>query len=136
VAHAGNRLADYAALQILADVLASQRADIYGMVPAGKALAAEFGIAENYPKASVGYGVVALPAGQDATPPLEELRQIGEQVRGQRRTGGPGGRGQARGDAQAEFQRNSIPDLAAVWSDALAARGATHRMRTLTRSAK
>ena len=55
---------DYAASQILADVLASQRADLYGMVPAGKALAAEFGMAETYPKASVGYGVVVLPAGR------------------------------------------------------------------------
>ena len=57
---------DYAAMQILSDVLASQRADLYGMVPAGKALAAEFGVAESYRKASVGYGVVALPAGVDA----------------------------------------------------------------------
>jgi zinc protease len=52
----GTRSPDYAAIQILADVLASQRADLYGMVPAGKALAAEFGLAETYPKASVGYG--------------------------------------------------------------------------------
>ena len=45
---------DYAAMQILADVLGSQRGDLYAMVPAGKALAAEFGLAANYPKASVG----------------------------------------------------------------------------------
>jgi zinc protease len=114
---------DYAALQILGDVLASQRADIYGMVPAGKALAAEFGLAENYPKASVGFGVVALPAGQDATPPLEELRQI---VNKYAANGVPEDLVDAakRAEiAQAEFQRNSIPDLAAVWSDALAAEG-------------
>jgi zinc protease len=48
---------DYAASQVLADVLASQRADLYGMVPAGKALGTEFGLAENYPKASVAYGL-------------------------------------------------------------------------------
>src|SRR6202012_5268138 len=42
---------DYAAAQILSDILASQRADVYGMVPAGKALYATFGMAENYPKA-------------------------------------------------------------------------------------
>jgi zinc protease len=114
---------DYAALQILADVLASQRGDIYGMVPAGKALAAEFGLAETYPKASVGYGVVALPAGQDATAPLEELRQI---VNKYAANGVPEELVDAakRAEiAQAEFQRNSIPDLASVWSDALAAEG-------------
>ena len=67
---------DYAAAQVLGDVLASQRADLYGMVPAGKALAAEFGLAETYPKASVGYGVVALPAGAEATATINEMRQI------------------------------------------------------------
>ena len=114
---------DYAALQILADVLASQRGDIYGMVPAGKALAAEFGLAEAYPKASVGYGVVALPAGQDATPPLEELRQI---VNKYAANGVPDDLVDAakRAEiAQAEFQRNSIPELTEVWSNALAAEG-------------
>ena len=114
---------DYAAMQILADVLASQRADLYGMVPAGKALAAEFGLAETYPKASVAYGVVALPAGQDANPPLEEMRQI---VNKYAADGVPADLVDAakRAEiAQAEFQRNSIPDLASVWSEALAAEG-------------
>src|SRR6202161_1862439 len=41
---------DYAAVQVLSDILASQRADVYAMVPAGKALAAEFGMAETYSK--------------------------------------------------------------------------------------
>ena len=42
------------------------------MVPAGKALYAGFGIAENYPKASVGFGEIALPAGADSA---EDARQ-------------------------------------------------------------
>ena len=58
---------DYAAAQILVDVLASQRGDLYAMVPDGKALAAEFGLAETYPKASVGYGLVAQPVDVDPT---------------------------------------------------------------------
>lgn len=114
---------DYAAMQILADVLASQRADLYGMVPAGKALAAEFGLAETYPKASVAYGVVALPAGQDANPALDEMRQI---VNKYAASGVPEDLVDAakRAEiAQAEFQRNSIPDLASLWSAALAAEG-------------
>lgn len=114
---------DYAAMQILADVLASQRADLYGMVPAGKALAAEFGVAETYPKASVGYGVVAQPAGVDTAPAIEEMRQI---INKYAQDGVPADLVDAakRAEiAQAEFQRNSISELASVWSNALAAEG-------------
>lgn len=114
---------DYAAMQILADVLASQRADLYGMVPAGKALAAEFGVAETYPKASVGYGLVAQPAGVDTTPAIEEMRQI---INKYAQNGVPPDLVDAarRAEiAQAEFQRNSISELASVWSNALAVEG-------------
>ena len=114
---------DYAAAQILADVLASERADLYGMVPAGKALAAEFGFAETYRKASVGYGVVALPAGADAAGAMTEMRQIIERYA---TNGVPADLVDAakRSEiAQAEFERNSIPGLADVWSSALAAEG-------------
>jgi zinc protease len=121
----GTSSPDYAASQILADVLASQRADIYGMVPAGKALGAEFGMAETYPKASVGYGLVALPSGADATGAVNEMRGI---LAGYAQKGVPEDLVAAaiRSEvASAEFQRNSIPDLANVWSNALAAEGRT-----------
>jgi len=114
---------DYAASQILADILASQRGDVYGMVPAGKALYATFGIAENYPKASVGYGELALPAGVDATGPINEMRQI---VESYAQKGLPQDLfDAAKRDeiASGEFQRNSIPGLASVWSEALTAEG-------------
>jgi len=114
---------DYAAAQILADVLASQRADIYGLVPAGKALDAEFGIAETYRKASVGYGVVALPASADPTSAIAEMREI---IAKYAANGVPADLVDAakRSEiAQAEFQRNSIPGLAEVWSAALASEG-------------
>ena len=44
---------DFAAVQILSDVLASQRGNLYELVPQGKALQTEFGLAEAYPKASM-----------------------------------------------------------------------------------
>jgi zinc protease len=119
----GTSSPDYAAIQILADVLNSQRADLYGMVPAGKALAAEFGVAEAYPKATIGYGVVALPAGEDATKAIGEMRSI---LDGYALHGVPEDLVDAakRGElAGAEFERNSIPGLANVWSNALAAEG-------------
>jgi zinc protease len=114
---------DYAASQLLIDVLSSQRADLYAMVPAGKALGAAFGMAESYPKAGVAYGLVAEPAGVDAAAAIEEMRGIlsnyaakgvpEELVEAARRSE----------VAAAEFQRNSIPGLANVWSNALAAEG-------------
>jgi zinc protease len=121
----GTESPDYAAAQILSDVLASQRADLYGMVPAGKALDAEFGLAEAYAKASVGYGVVALPAGVDPASAIAEMRSI---LTKYATDGVPEDLVAAakRSElAQAEFQRNSIPGLAAVWSNALAAEGRT-----------
>ena len=119
----GTSSPDYAATQILADVLASQRADLYGMVPAGKALAAEFGLAESYPKASVGFGLVALPSGKDISGATQEMRTI---LANYALKGVPEDLVAAakRSEvAQAEFQRNSIPGLATVWSEALAAEG-------------
>jgi zinc protease len=114
---------DYAAAQVLSDILASQRADIYGMVPAGKALYASFGIAENYPKASIGFGEIALPAGADSAGPINELRQI---IEGYAQKGLPQDLFDAakRSEiASDEFQRNSIPGLASAWSEALTAEG-------------
>ena len=114
---------DWAAINILADVLASQRADLYGMVPAGKALAAEYGLAEAYKKASVGYGLVALPAGQNAAPALQELGQIVKDYAAKGLPADLVDAAKRQEVAQAEFQRNSISGLAEVWSNALAGEG-------------
>lgn len=114
---------DFAAATILADVLASQRGDLYAMVPAGHALASQFQFVESYPKASVGFGFIAVPAGADPTPPLTELRGI---LNNYAAKGVPEDLVTAakRSEiAQAEFQRNSIPGLASAWSNALAAEG-------------
>jgi len=114
---------DYAASQILGDVLSSQRGDLYAMVPAGKVLAAEFGMAETYPKASVGFGLVALPAGGNSDGAITEMRGI---LNNYAQKGVPEELVEAakRSElAQAEFERNSIPGLATVWSNALAAEG-------------
>ena len=116
---------DYAAMEILADVLSSQRADLYGMVPAGKALAAEFGLGESYRKASVAFGLVAQPAGVSTAPAVAEMRQIIERYA---QNGVPPALVAAAKKAelaQAEFQRNSISGLADLWSNALAAEGRT-----------
>jgi zinc protease len=114
---------DFAATQILSDVLSSQRGDLYAMVPAGKALAAEFGMVETYPKASIGFGLVAQAAGVDPAASIEQMRSI---LANYAAKGVPEDlviAAQRSELAQAEFQRNSIPGLANVWSSALAAEG-------------
>jgi zinc protease len=116
---------DFAAARMLADVASSQRADLYGLVPAGKALGTEFGLAETYPKASIGYGAAAIPAGADPAPVTAEIKRI---LAGYAEKGVPPELVEAarKGEiAGAEFQQNSISDLASIWSQALAAEGRT-----------
>jgi zinc protease len=116
---------DYAAVQLLSDVLASQRGDLYAMVPAGKALAAEFGTAESYRKASVGFGVVVEPSAGDMAAPLAEMKQI---LNNYATKGVPEDlviAAKRSEIAHAEFERNSIPGLTNLWSNALAAEGRT-----------
>jgi zinc protease len=114
---------DFAAARVMADVLASQRADLYALVPAGKALFAQFQLAETYPKASVGFSVAALPASTAPTGVVADMRSV---VAKYVRDGFPEELVEAekRNEvASALFRRNSISDLAAVWSQALAAEG-------------
>lgn len=114
---------DYPAARILSDVLTSQRGDLYALVPAGKALAAQFGMAESYPQASVGFSVAALPASGDTAAIVAEMKKVlanyvskgvpAELVDAAKRSE----------IASSEFKRNSIPGLATTWSKALAAEG-------------
>src|SRR6202453_2017454 len=119
----GTDSADYAATQVLADILASQRGDLYGVVPAGRLIYAGFGVAESYPKASVVYGEIALPAAADSAGPINEMRQI---VENYAQKGLPQDLFDAAKRSEissAEFERNSIPGLASEWSESLTAEG-------------
>jgi zinc protease len=114
---------DFAAARVLTDVLASQRGDLYALVPAGKALSAQFELAETYPKASAAFSVAVLPAAADPSALVASLRGI---VENDAKRGLPAELVDAAKRAEiagAAFQRNSIPDLAATWSQALAAEG-------------
>ena len=114
---------DFAAVRILCDVLSSQRANLYALVPRGKALGTEFGLAETYPKASVTYGEVALPADGDSAAVIQEMRSI---LADYAKNGVPEDLLEAakrREIVGAEFRRNSIPGLADAWSEALAGEG-------------
>ena len=55
---------DYAASRVLADILSSQRSNLFSLVPEGKALYAGFSLS-TLPKAGLGYAVAAFPKGAD-----------------------------------------------------------------------
>jgi zinc protease len=115
----GLKAHDFAAADILSDVLGSQRGALYGLVPAGRALLSQFVF---LPKPDVGYAVAAaaFPKGGDPAPLLADMRGIladaakngvsPELVEAARR----------QELAQLEFANNSISGLAESWSKALA----------------
>ncbi|MBM9401798.1 insulinase family protein [Gluconacetobacter azotocaptans] len=113
---------DYAAAQILSDVLSSQRGALYDLVPAGKALFAGFEFA---PKADAGIGIAiaAFPKEQDPAPLLHEVNAILATIRDK---GVPTDLVEAarrKELAQLSFSANSISGLAENWSQALAVMG-------------
>ena len=114
---------DYAACQVLSDVLSSQRGELYGLVPQGKALGTSFAMLETYAKASAAYAGAALPSGADAAATIAEMKKILTTYA----TNGVSPdlvEAAKKGElASAEFGRNSISNLAALWSQALADEG-------------
>ena len=119
----GSESPDYAAARVLADVLSSQRGELYQLVVEGKALAAAFSLLETYPKASAASAYAALPAGADPAPGTAELGRVLSEYLSR---GVPADLVEASKKgaiASAEFSRNSITNLARVWSQALAAEG-------------
>jgi zinc protease len=118
----GSDSADFAAAQVLADVLDSQRGSLYALVPEGSALSAGFELS-SLPAVSLGYGAGAFPAGADGA---ALLAKVGKILDDDRSKGVPADLVEAAKRhelASAEFQKNSISGLAMEWSNALAVEG-------------
>ena len=113
---------DFPALDVLSDVLSSHRFALYGLVFKGEAIDASFSLIP-LPKASIGYSSVVFPAGGDGAAIEREARAILENVK---KNGVPPELVAAaiqQERREAEFNKNSIEDLASVWSDAVALYG-------------
>ncbi len=118
----GTENPDFAAAQILSDVLSSQRGNLYGLVPQGQALFAQFSY-DTLPKAGIGYAIAGFPAGGDSTNLLNQVKAIllaeitngvsAELVEAAKR----------REIISAELQKNSVSGLASAWSQAVAVEG-------------
>ena len=113
---------DFAAAQVLGDVLSSQRGSLYGLAAEGKALFAGFSL-NMLPKAGLGYAVAAFPAGADAPQLMDRVRAV---LAEDLKSGFPADLVTAavrHEVADAEFRKNSIPGLAMDWSQAVAVEG-------------
>ena len=113
---------DFAAAQILADVLGARRGGLHGLVSRGQALSASFSF-DSFPEASLAYARAAFPAGGNGAALLQQVQEI---LKGIADNGVPADLVDAARRhevADAEFQKNSISDLAMLWSDALALEG-------------
>jgi zinc protease len=113
---------DYAAAQILGDVLSSQRGDLYGLAASGQALYAGFQ-QQSFAKASIGYAVAIVPV---TTKPEAADKLVRDVLTNYRKTGVPADLVEAakrREVAQLEYNANSIEGLAFEWSQAVAVQG-------------
>ncbi len=113
---------DFAAAQILSDVLSSQRGKLYGLVPDGKAIFAQFEY-ETLQHAGLGYAIAGFPSGGNPTNLVNNVNEIllaeitngisAELVEAAKR----------HEIMSAELAKNSIQGLANAWSSAVAIEG-------------
>lgn len=118
----GYQSPDYAASVILADVLASQRGNLYALVPEGKALYAGFQ-GNSFPDAGLGFAIGVFPKGGDSAALTKEVQARLQQVV---KDGVPADLVAAAKKSEIasfEFEKNSVSGLANAWSDALTLQG-------------
>lgn len=113
---------DFPALEALADVLASRRFALYGLVPQGKALSASFTL-DPLPRASLAYAEVSIPPDADPKQAEAEIRAILSDVAAHGVPADLVAAAKRQERRASEFQKNDIADLAGVWSDAIALYG-------------
>ncbi|HEX5413327.1 MAG TPA: pitrilysin family protein [Terriglobia bacterium] len=118
----GSSSPDFAASEVLADVLGSQRGSLYALVPQGKALYAGFSM-EPLPEASLGYAIGAFTNQTTGTQLADQMRAI---LESDLKDGVPAdlvAAAKRRELASVEFQKNSVSGLAMAWSNAVAVEG-------------
>lgn len=118
----GQRSKDYAALQVLMDVLNNPRSTLSDLAAQGKVLSAD---AQSQPFAHGGIGIIeaGFPTGGDGHKALAELDGV---VSALLKDGAPADLVEAakrKEKAQFEFNKNNAMDMASAWSQALAWQG-------------
>jgi zinc protease len=113
---------NYPASEVLADVLSSQRGNLFNLVVDGKALDIEFSLS-TLPAAGLGYVTASFPKGADPLFLIKEIKRVltkdikrgfsEDLVEASKRNR----------LTQAELRKNSVSDLAMAWSQALVLEG-------------
>jgi zinc protease len=111
--------ADFPALEVLSDVLDSRRFALFGLVPQGKALDADFSL-DPLPRAGLAYATVSFAAGQDPKALESAIHSILMNVAAHGVPADLVVAAKLQERRAAEFQKNSIAGFASDWSDALA----------------
>jgi len=119
----GFRSKDFAAANILSDVLSSQRGDLFGLTASGKALGTGFVLQPPFADVSVGLAFIIVPVTSKPEDADKLLRGV---IENYRKWGVPADLVRAsiqREIAQLEYNATSIYGLAREWSDAVAVQG-------------
>ncbi len=118
----GTNSSEFAAADVLSDVLSSQRGTLYALVPHGQALFAEFDL-EALPQSGFGLAIVGYPKGANAEALVQKVRQI---LTEDLKEGFPPdlvAAAKLHELAHEEMQKNSVSGLANAWSEAVAVEG-------------
>ena len=110
---------DFAAGQVLADILDSRRGNLYALVPEGKALFTGFD-GSALPKGALGFATAGFPHGGDGSALATKVKEI---IADYVANGFPEELMEAAKRheiADVEFEKNSVKGLASAWSQAVA----------------
>ncbi len=118
----GSDSPDYAAAQVLSDVLRNQRGKLYSLVPEGKALFAGFEY-DAMPNSGIGLAIAAFPKGYDADGLVKDMNGIISEELKNGVSADFVDASKRHEISSAEFQKNTISGLASAWSDAVAIEG-------------
>ncbi len=115
---------DFAATQVLGDILDSHRGPLYALVPKGKALYAGFQ-AQLFPETGMGFAYAVFPKGADTKALTQDLRAALAQAVKQGFPEDMVTAAKRQEATQTELQKNSVSGLAQAWSQSLAVEGRT-----------
>ncbi|MBU6472750.1 MAG: insulinase family protein [Alphaproteobacteria bacterium] len=118
----GPQSPDFAAAEVLADVLSSQRGALYALVPQGKAIATDFELSA-LPKASLAYAAAIYPAAANADEVKAQMIAILRDIREHGVPPALVAAAKLQEKTQAGVQQDSIEGLASIWSQALTVYG-------------